>query len=112
MGRACHDAVRGLERTDLAASLVICEVLLVAGAIWLAPDGLTGRRLVTTAMRAAAGGMAMVVVAKQVTGLHPFVCVLMSVFAYTAVLVAVSGRGSTPAMVEEIRCRFVRTRGP
>jgi O-antigen/teichoic acid export membrane protein len=96
----------------VAATLLLCEVLVLVGAAWLAPKGLLDRRFLATALRAAGGGLAMTLVAVLLRGLHPFAAAPLSVLAYTAVLLALAGREEVGGLLEPLRRRFRRAGGP
>jgi O-antigen/teichoic acid export membrane protein len=87
----------------VAASLVACEVLMVAGAAWLAPAGLMGRALLVTALRAAVAAAAMTLAAGLLRGLHPFAAAPLSVICYAAVLVVLGGAEGIGGLRELVR---------
>jgi len=92
----------------VATSLLLCEVLMLLGAAWLAPRGLMDRRLLATALRAIVAGSAMALSAVLLRGLHPFAAAPLSVFAYTAALLALAGRQEVGGLLEPLRRRLRR----
>jgi O-antigen/teichoic acid export membrane protein len=94
----------------VAASLVACEVMMLAGAAWLAPAGLLGRALLVTALRAAGAAVAMALAAGLLRGLHPFVAAPLSVVAYAAALAILGGLEEIGGLRELVRRRLARWR--
>ena len=96
----------------VAASLLIGEVFVVAGAAWLAPAGLLGRRFAITALRAAAGGLAMVLAASWLGGLTPWIAAPVSVATYMSVLLLLGGPDVLRGIRELLGPRLARSRLP
>jgi O-antigen/teichoic acid export membrane protein len=96
----------------VAATLVACEVLMLAGAAWLVPPGLLGKGPLLFALRAALAGSAMALAAWALRALHPFGAAPLSLVAYAGVLLLAAGRAETAALLGPLRSRFRRKPGP
>ena len=93
----------------VAASMVLCECLILAGAIWLGPRGLLDCPLLRTGLRAAAAGLAMALAAWLLGGLHPFVGAPLAVAVYAGALLALSGREEASRLLAPVLRRLRRT---
>jgi O-antigen/teichoic acid export membrane protein len=67
------------------------EILMVAAAVWICPKGVFGRPLVRQLLLTVVAGGAMVLAARLMKGLTPFVAAPIAVCAYVACLWATGG---------------------
>ncbi|HEX4447052.1 MAG TPA: oligosaccharide flippase family protein [Polyangiaceae bacterium] len=75
----------------VCVSTVMSEVLMVAAGIWLSPAGIFDRRVVRGIGLAVVAGGAMVITARLLSGLTPFVAAPIAVIAYFACLILTGG---------------------
>jgi Na+-driven multidrug efflux pump len=97
----------------ICVSTVLSEALMVVAGVWLAPPGILDRHLARGLGLALLAGGAMVVVARGLSGITPFVAAPISVVAYGLCLWATGGLDSEQlAMLRSaIGRRFSRSTG-
>ncbi|MGC3981071.1 MAG: flippase [Steroidobacteraceae bacterium] len=90
----------------VSASIVLCETVMVIGAIWLSPKQLFNRRLLQHVVIALLGGAAMLAIATLMRGYTSWLVAPLSVLGYAGVLYATGLVG--PTQLREMRSMFSR----